>query len=72
MDHIEFKAFRKKLNKTQKQLSLLLGVSERTITYYESGKRDISKPTARLLELFIDGNKGKHIQEICASITEYP
>jgi len=41
MDSIEFSQFRKKLNKTQKELSQLLGTSLKAIHSYEQGWRKI-------------------------------
>ena len=50
MESNEFKSFRKKLNKTQKQLSQLLGTSLKAIHSYEQGWRTI--PPAVELQLF--------------------
>lgn len=41
MDSIEFKKFRKKLEKTQQQMSQLLGISLKAVHSYEQGWRSI-------------------------------
>jgi hypothetical protein len=41
MDNIEFKRYRKKLEKTQKEMSQLLGVSVKAIHSYEQGWRSV-------------------------------
>lgn len=41
MDKAEFKLLRKKLNKTQKQMAQLLGVSIKAIHSYEQGWRTV-------------------------------
>jgi DNA-binding XRE family transcriptional regulator len=41
MDKSEFKFFRKKLNKTQKQMAELLGTSLKAIHSYEQGWRTV-------------------------------
>jgi len=41
MDSKEFKKFRKKLNRTQKEIAPLLGVSKKAILSYEQGWRNI-------------------------------
>ena len=40
MDGKEFKRFRKKIDKTQKQMAQLLGVSIKAVHSYEQGSRD--------------------------------
>ena len=49
MDANEFKSYRKKLNKTQKQLSQLLGTSLKAIHSYEQGWRTIPPAVERQL-----------------------
>ena len=41
MDSEEFKYFRKKLNRTQKQIAELLGISLKAIHSYEQGWRNV-------------------------------
>ena len=41
MDSKEFSRFRKRLNKTQKQMAQLLGISAGMVSQYERGQRDI-------------------------------
>ena len=49
MDSNEFKSYRKKLNKTQKQISQLLGTSLKAIHSYEQGWRTIPPAVERQL-----------------------
>ena len=49
MEKLEFKASRKKLGKTQKELSKLLGMSLKTIHSYEQGWRTIPSHIERQL-----------------------
>jgi hypothetical protein len=49
MDKVEFRNFRKKIGKTQKQLSGLLGMSLKTIHSYEQGWRTIPSHIERKL-----------------------
>ena len=42
MNGKEFKKLRKKLNKTQKEIAQLLGVSVKAVNSYEQGWRNIS------------------------------
>jgi transcriptional regulator with XRE-family HTH domain len=50
MTPTEFKAIRKKLGKSQKALSLLLGCSNGTISNYEMGYKDIEKEVAEKMK----------------------
>jgi len=47
MDSEEFKYFRKKLNRTQKQIAELLGISLKAIHSYEQGWRNVPAPVER-------------------------
>jgi DNA-binding transcriptional regulator YiaG len=47
MDRNEFKYYRKKLDKTQKQMSVLLGTSLKAIHSYEQGWRTIPSHVER-------------------------
>ena len=55
MDSNEFKSFRKKLNKTQKQMSQLLGTSLKAIHSYEQGWRTIPPAVERQLFSWFPG-----------------
>jgi hypothetical protein len=47
MDKIEFKHYRKKLDKTQKQMAQLLGVSIKAVHSYEQGWRTVPPSVER-------------------------
>lgn len=51
----EFKATREKLNMTQGHLARKIGLSERSIRYYEQGGRSVPAPVSILLETFLRG-----------------
>lgn len=51
----QFKETRERLKMTQAQLSYKIGLSERSIRYYEQGGRTIPVPVAMLLETFLKG-----------------
>jgi hypothetical protein len=53
MDRSEFKRLRKKLNKTQKQMSQLLGVSLKAVHSYEQGWRVIPPAVERQLYFLV-------------------
>jgi hypothetical protein len=53
MDTIEFKSFRKKLDKTQKEMAQLLGTSLKAIHSYEQGWRTIPPAVERQLYFLI-------------------
>jgi transcriptional regulator with XRE-family HTH domain len=79
----EFFKIREKLDKTQKEMAALLGVSIKTVESYEQGLRNIPANTARLVyfllfKLNMDKFNGKelcwdmnkcppHIRESCVS-----
>lgn len=51
----EFKATRERLNMTQAQLAYKIGMTERSIRYYEQGGRSVPAPVSILLETFLRG-----------------
>lgn len=53
MNGKEFKKLRKKLNKTQKEIAQLLGVSVKAVHSYEQGWRNISPHVERQMFYFI-------------------
>jgi Helix-turn-helix len=62
MESTEFKAFRKKLNKTQAQMAQLLGVSLKAVHSYEQGWRRVPAAVERqmyFLTVKQNTNKGK-------------
>jgi transcriptional regulator with XRE-family HTH domain len=70
----EFSKIRKKLDKTQKELAALLGVSGKTVESYEQGLRNIPMNIARLIyfllfKLNMDKFTGK---ELCWDMNECP
>jgi hypothetical protein len=59
MDSNEFKKFRKRLNRTQKEIAPLLGVSQKAIHSYEQGWRNIPPHVERQMLFLLskmDGN----------------
>ncbi len=73
MDSAEFKHFRKKLDKTQKQMAQLLGVSIKAIHSYEQGWRSIPVHIERqvllLIYLLFSDRNG---QKVCWEIKDCP
>ncbi len=59
MDSKEFKKLRKKLNKTQKQIARLLGVSVKAVHSYEQSWRNIPTHVERQMFFFAIQNEGK-------------
>jgi len=59
MEKIEFRQIRKRLGKTQKQISSLLGTSLKTIHSYEQGWRSIPPRIERSLFFFLINRRGK-------------
>ena len=53
MDKIEFKSFRKKLDKTQKEMAQLLGTSLKAIHSYEQGWRTIPPAVERQMYFLV-------------------
>ena len=69
----EFKTLRKKLKKTQKQMSQLLGVSLKAIHSYEQGWRAIPGHVERQLFYLLDRkSRGKKGQTPCWNILNCP
>ena len=60
MDKLEFRKCRKKLSKTQKQLSELLGMSLKTIHSYEQGWRTIPAHIERQLYFLLIQQRSRH------------
>lgn len=58
MDKQEFSHFRKKLNKTQKQMAQLLGVSIKAVHSYEQGWRTVPPAVERQIFFLISRLKG--------------
>ena len=73
MDKKKFKELRKELNKTQNELSLLLGTSLKTIRSYEQGWRNIPVHAKRQLYFLIarKRSEGKK-QKSCWIINNCP
>ena len=73
MDKVEFKYLRAKLNKTQKQMSQLLGTSVKAIHSYEQGWRAIPAAVERqILFLVSHGNSNLKKQKKCWTIKKCP
>ena len=64
MDDVEFSNIRKKLNKTQKELSHLLGISLKAIRSYEQGRNDIPAHAERQI-LFLAAMKNRKGGNYC-------
>lgn len=69
MEKNEFITIRKRLTKTQKELSELLGVSLKAISSYEQGWRNIPVHVERQL-LFLLAQKNNRSQQICWDIRQ--
>ena len=73
MDTKEFKHFRKKLEKTQKQMAKLLGVSLKAVHSYEQGWRSIPAHVERqVFFLIFQKFGGKNIKKPCWVIKKCP
>ncbi len=73
MDKDEFKHLRAKLNKTQKQMSQLLGMSIKAIHSYEQGWRSIPAAVERqILFLVSHKNLNQQKQKKCWAIKKCP
>lgn len=61
MDKHEFKSFRKKLSKTQKQMAQLLGTSLKAVHSYEQGWRSVPPAVERQIYFLVSrlNSKGK-------------
>ena len=57
MDSKEFKKIRKKIDKTQKQMAQLLGVSIKAVHSYEQGWRNIPANVERQMFFFLSRTK---------------
>jgi DNA-binding XRE family transcriptional regulator len=70
MDACEFTEIRKKLNKTQKEMAQLLGVSVKAVHSYEQGWRSIPDHVARQIYFLISkrGDDGKE----CWTVLDCP
>jgi len=71
MDREEFANIQKKLNKTQKELSRLIGVSLKAIHSYEQGWREIPVHAERQM-LFLAAMKNKKDRKYCWEIKNCP
>ena len=73
MDNSEFKKFRKQLDKTQKQMAQLLGVSLKAIHSYEQGWRTIPPAVERQLYFLVSRkNIGINGSKACWRIKKCP
>ena len=59
MDKIEFSSLRKKLNKTQRQMSQLLGTSLKAVHSYEQGWRSIPTHVERQMFFLVSQKNNK-------------
>ena len=60
MDSQEFKIFRKRLNKTQKQIAFLLGTSIKAVNSYEQGLRSVPAHVERQMFFLISRMRGNN------------
>ena len=60
MDRLEFKSYRSKLNKTQKQMAQLLGTSLKAVHSYEQGWRSIPPAVERQIFFLVSRLNSKH------------
>lgn len=72
MDSKEFKYLRLKLNKTQRELALLLGTSLKAIRSYEQGWRNIPTHAERQLYLLVSMKMKDKKQRPCWVIKKCP
>ena len=73
MDIKEFKSFRKRMNKTQRQMSQLLGVSVKAVHSYEQSWRNIPGHTERQMIFLLSRMDGKQNgRKPCWVIKECP
>jgi hypothetical protein len=69
----ELKRFRKRMNKTQKQMAQLLGVSIKAIHSYEQGWRNIPAHVERQMFFLISNMRGKsEVRKPCWVIKKCP
>jgi hypothetical protein len=73
MESEEFKSFRQRMSKTQKQMSQLLGISLKAIKSYEQGWRFIPPHVERQMFFLISNMRGaKKTRKSCWTIKECP
>jgi hypothetical protein len=58
MESEEFKSFRQRMSKTQKQMGQLLGISLKAVSSYEQGWRSISTPVERQMFFLLSRVEG--------------
>jgi predicted transcriptional regulator len=69
----EFKSFRKRMNKTQKQMAQLLGMSHKAVLSYEQGWRNIPAHVERQMFFLISNMRGKSkVSKPCWVIKKCP
>jgi len=73
MDSEEFKYFRKKLNRTQKQIAELLGISLKAIHSYEQGWRTVPPSVERQMFFLVSRlEKNRKSRKSCWVIKKCP
>ena len=73
MDKDEFKQYRKKLDKTQKQMAQLLGVSIKAVHSYEQGWRSVPPSVERQIFFLISRiQSGPNAKKNCWTIKKCP
>nr|HID59729.1 helix-turn-helix domain-containing protein [Desulfobacterales bacterium] len=73
MDSKEFLYFRKKLNKTQKEIAQLLGTSIKAVHSYEQGWRSVPAHVERQLFFLVSRRRGRNkAQKPCWVIKKCP
>ena len=73
MDSQEFSQFRKKLNKTQKELSQLLGTSLKAVHSYEQGWRNIPPHIERQIFFLLKTIQDSHgAEKACWTVKKCP
>jgi DNA-binding XRE family transcriptional regulator len=73
MDRSEFKKFRKKLDKTQKQMAQLLGTSLKAVHSYEQGWRAIPPAVERQIYFLVSRkDSGANSTKTCWKIKKCP
>lgn len=73
MESQEFKSFRQRLSKTQKQMSQLLGISLKAVKSYEQSWRFIPPHVERQMFFLISNMRGaKKTRKSCWTIKECP
>ncbi|MFC1669905.1 helix-turn-helix domain-containing protein [Spirochaetota bacterium] len=73
MNSKEFKSFRKKLNKTQEEMSQIIGISKKAVQSYEQGWRNIPPHIERhILFIFSMINSSRNKQSQCWAIKKCP